>query len=557
MTGAGSTKLRVLAGTFFVLVAVVGIALGVSVMVRGYSPVPFADFWSELNFVRDALMGDVGPVDFWAQHNEHRILVARLQFLVDYAFFSGTNVFLFVAIALSSLVLAAAYAVAAYVDTGDTLVLLGVVAVAAPSMMSPAGIENLTWAFQVQFVQVFMFATLATLAVTLAARSGSSTRRTVLTAAAALFAVAATYSMANGLFAWPVVVALALALRLGTRHTAALATAGVGTIGSFLWHFEGAHSEASGPIDVLTFVAAYLGSAVWGAGFHAAVVIGSIGLLLFLLAIVLAWSDRFGGSVSLPFGAGVATFVVLTAGQTAVGRLHLGTHQAIASRYVIASVTFWLALVVVYLLPIRERLHRYPNMGLAYLACAAAATLLVGFRTLPDPDFLRTTRFGREATVLTYRTGVIDDSGTVTGVAVDYSLRGTLRWMERERLGPFASGGLADRMSVIVRGEASKPCLGAIDSSQPVKRGHRLRGWIAAPSGEPASRYLVVLDTAGRRVGAGLVGAHRPDVAATGSVSSEWKGFAAYIGTTPRGPSVVVLVADDGRTPICRLTARD
>ena len=112
-------------------------------------------------------------------------------------------------------------------------------------------------------------------------------------------------------------------------------------------------------------------------------------------------------------------------------------------------------------------------------------------------------------------------------------------------------------MSVTVRGQISQACLGSIESSEPVKRGHRLRGWIAAPSDEPASRYLVVLDASGRRVGAGLVGAHRPDVAATGSVSSEWKGFAAYIGTTHRGPSVVVLVADDGRTPICRLTARD
>ena len=557
MTGASTTKLRVLAGAFFVLVAVVGVALGVSVMVRGYSPVPFADFWSELNFVRRALMGDAGPVDFWAQHNEHRILVARLQFLVDYALFNGTNVFLFAAIAVSSLVLAATYAVAAYIDTGDTLVLLGVVAVAAPSMMSPAGIENLTWAFQVQFVQVFMFATLATLAVTVAARSGSSTRRTALTAVAALFAVAATYSMANGLFAWPVVVALALALRLGTRHTAALATAGVATIASFLWHFQGAHSEASGPIDVLTFVAAYLGSAVWGAGFHAAVVVGSIGLLLFLLAIVLAWNGRFGavGVTAVrcrsrdvrgpdggsdrprpapprdPPGDSIALCHrerhVLARTRRRVPRAGPATPPPVSERGTRVP---------------RDRSSGHPHRRLSNASRSG----------LPARDDVRPRSDGAHLPH-----GVVDDSGTVTGVAVDYSLVGTLRWMEREALGPFAPGGLAERMSVTVGGKTSQACLGSIESSEPVERGHRLRGWIAAPPGEAASRNLVVLDSAGRRVGAGRVGAHRPDVSATGSVSSEWTGFAAYLGATPEGQSVVVLIADDGSTPICRLTARD
>jgi hypothetical protein len=534
-----------------VLVTALGVGFGVSVMEQGYSPVPFADFWSELGFIQRGLSGDIGLRDFWSQHNEHRILVARIQFLVDYAVFDGTNVFLFGAIAVSSLALAATYAVAVYVDTKDFVLVLGVFAVAAASTMSPAGIDNLTWAFQVQFVQVFMFAALSVLMVVLAARNA---RRTVLTALSALFAVAATYSMANGLFVWPVVVGLAVLLHLGRRHALALALVGAGTIASFLWGHDGARNEASDPIELITYVAAYVGSAVWGAGFHAAVLVGSVGLVLVLVGVVVAWHARASSSVSLPFGLGVAAFVLLTAGQTALGRLHLGTSQAITSRYSIASFTLWLALLVAFLQPVRDWLRRYPSAGAVYLACAAAATLFVGFRTLPDPDFTRTTRFGREATILTYRAGASDDSGTVTGVAAVYSLTGTLRWLERERLGPFAPGGLADSMRVSEpTAPTARPCLGAVESSESVKRGFRLRGWIAAPRGADASRNIVVLDEAGRRVGLGRVGSHRPDLEEEGRASSEWAGFVAYLPERPQRTLALVLVGEDDRTSVCRL----
>ena len=176
------------------LVTALGVGFGVSVMAQGYSPVPFADFWSELGFIQRGLSGDIGLRDFWSQHNEHRILVTRIQFLIDYAVFDGTNVFLFGAIAASSLVLAATYAVAVYFDTKDFVLVLGVFAVGAASTMSPAGIDNLTWAFQVQFVQVFMFAALSVLMVVLAARNA---RRTVLTALSAIFAVADNDSLAQ------------------------------------------------------------------------------------------------------------------------------------------------------------------------------------------------------------------------------------------------------------------------------------------------------------------------------------------------------------------------
>lgn len=550
-----SLRLRALFATLFGLVTVAGIALGVSVTVRGYSPVPFADFWGELDFVAAALDGDVGIGDFWAQHNEHRMVVARLQFLADYGLFGGTNVFLFAAIAASSIAIAVAYAAATYLDTRDWLLAFGTLAVGTAATLSPAGWENLTWAFQGQFVQVFLFGVLAVLLVTVAARQPRSLRAVVFTALAWLAATVATFSMANGLLVWPVVVGLAVVLSLGRTRTLVLAIGGAAVAGSYLWDLEfSTRGELSDPVGLATFVSAYLGSAVWGAGLTKAAAVGVVGLALVPVLFVLAWRRRSEATIAIPFAAGVAAFILLTAMQTAAGRLYLGTAQALSSRYSIASFTFWLAIMVALLVVVRERLPERAIAAPAYLAAAAAAALLVGYRTVPDPDYLRTVVFGKAATVMTYRVGVSDDSETVTGVAAGTSLEDSFRWMERERLGPWAPGGMVDGLRVRWDdGRVSRTCAGEVESVEEVLRGQRVRGWIEAPDGTSASRSLVV-ESSRARVGLGLVGAPRDDVDAPGAVRS-WSGFVAYVQGRPTGPLSIVLLNESRDEPICSLVA--
>jgi hypothetical protein len=121
--------------------------------------------------------------------------------------------------------------------------------------------------------------------------------------------------------------------------------------------------------------------------------------------------------------------------------------------------------------------------------------------------------------------------------------------MERERLGPWAPGGLADRTDAVPEGlgDGRIRCVGAVDESVAVERGHRLRGWIAAPGDEQTSRGLAVVDSDGQRVGLGLVGGSRP-----GALSG-WSGFVAYLADEPPPRAELVLVGEDGRMPVCSL----
>jgi hypothetical protein len=553
VTPRAARAARIAIATFYFVSLAAGVALGMKVVVDGYSPVPFADFWSQFDFIERAVRGDIGLGDLWAQHNEHRILLARLQFVVDYRFFGGTNVFLFASIVASCLLLAATFAAAVWLDTRDWLLTLGMAAVAGTSTMSSAGIENLNWSFQVAFVQVFLFAVLAIAAVVAAARTASSRRRLLLVCAAALAAGAATYSMANGMLTWAVIVPLAVALGLGRRVSILLAALGAAVVASFLWRLEvTTGGSLSDPVGLVTFVALYLGSAVWGAGRSEAALVGTVGLLLVPVLIVLAWRSRAERSVALPFAAGVATFVLLTAVQTAVGRIGLGTSQALSSRYSIASFTFWLALTAGLLIALRERFGSASLAVPTALACATAASLLVSYGMLPADSYHPTVTAGKELAVIAHRVGVDDTSGKVVGVEGGPVVERTFRWMQRERLGPWAPGGMVDGQPAAdsVR-PAARPCLGGIEWNEPVDRGRRLRGWIAAPDGEATPSSLVVLDARGRPRGLGLGGMHRPDVRERGRSTSDRSGFVAYVRGAPDEPvSVVLLDADNA---VCRL----
>jgi hypothetical protein len=551
-----SRRERLAFAAFYSVALVVGAGLGIRVMIDGYSPIPFADLWDQFPFIERGLRGEIDLSRLFAQHNEHRIPLARLQFLVDYGLFEGTNVFLFGAIAAASLLLAMVFAAAVWIDTGDRLLALGALSVAATATMSPAGIENLTWSFQVAFVQVFLFAALAILALVVAARSTTGSHRAVWTAVAAVAAVAATYSLANGLVVWPILVVLALFLELDRRLTAALAIVGALSIGSFLWHFEfSPRGNLSDPVGLVHFAAVYLGSVVWGAGSVPAALLGATGFVLFLVLCTLCWHARSGRSVAMPFGAGLAAFAVVTAAETAVGRLDLGgTTQALSSRYSIGSATFWLALLVGLVPPVRERARSSPLLPFAYLAGAAIVALFVAYRMLPADTYLPGVTLGRELTVVAYRSGVEDRSQRVPVGQAGPSVREALRWMETERLGPWAPGGMVDDMRVDgPRSQPARRCRGRIEATLPIDEGIRLEGWIDAPAGEATSRNLVVLDGAGGRIGLGLAGAYRPD-ARTSGASSDWRGFVAYAPGQPTSLDVVLL-DEEGLDAVCRLAA--
>ena len=79
----------------FFIAAVIYIGLAVVGGVRAYSPVPFWDMWNGyLEFFTKVSDGQFSA--WWAQHNEHRIILARIFFWLDLTLFGGQGWFLLI-----------------------------------------------------------------------------------------------------------------------------------------------------------------------------------------------------------------------------------------------------------------------------------------------------------------------------------------------------------------------------------------------------------------------------------------------------------------------------
>ena len=153
--------------------------------------------------------------------------------------------------------------------------------------------------------------------------------------------------MANGIVAAFVLVAMALLARQGWRVTLACAAWAV-AIGIVYFHGYEPVEQSSRPVDALaqpvafvSYVAIYLGSILDTTRAEAGA-LGWVGIVAAMAATIRVGVERPLRPTSLML-VGVMLFVGATAAMTASGRINYSLQQALSSRYVTGSVTFWCA----------------------------------------------------------------------------------------------------------------------------------------------------------------------------------------------------------------------
>ena len=132
----------------FMGAAVVFLGLATIGGIRAYSPVPFWDMWDGyLNFYFTLNTGDLSA--WWAQHNEHRPVLARLFFWIDLAWFHGSVWFLLVINYLLACCICLVFWLYAREASAANLNFFGFFLIAW--LFSWSQEENFTWGFQSQF----------------------------------------------------------------------------------------------------------------------------------------------------------------------------------------------------------------------------------------------------------------------------------------------------------------------------------------------------------------------------------------------------------------------
>ena len=405
-------------------------------------------------------------------------------------------------------------------------------------MFSLRQAENFTYGFQVQFVGVFAGAAASFALFGLAvarARQGRPAAGPLL--AAALAALVTALTMANGLAAGFVLVALSILARMPRRVTLACAAWAVLLAAVYLHgyvpvaHHSRPTESLGHPLGLTLYVATYLGA--MGAPGPAAipVLLGGLGLLGTAAAVARAL--RTGATPAELALVGVMLFVGAAAAVTGVGRLGFGIDQALSSRYATGSAAFWAAQLV-YWWTAAPRLQpggaALARAGVVAVSLSLAAAMATAQGAARPQIAAQSFALNESANLLLLGLHDAEVLGRTAWVVPD--VERLLPVLRDDHLSIFATreaGALGRPVTALGPVAAADRCGGdlvALADPTLGPDGVRASGVALAGPGRPLPRRILLADGAGRLVGLG-------SGAVPGAPRGSWRGFAVAAAGTP------------------------
>jgi len=558
---------------YFVLTTIIG-------MINSYTPVPYWDMWGgTLGFYIAHRDGDISI--WWSQHNEHRIVLSRILFWLDYELFSGNSVFLFV----MNAVLACVSVLLFYLFSRDllaarfpeqrqrlTLPLWVFTALIFAWLFQWMQDQNFAWAFQSQFFLAQLMPLVAFYLLSRAVNAGAEQRGWFI--AACVAGVASAGTMANGILALPLMTLCALAIRQPRARVGVLAVMSLLTV--FLYFFDyaspvshgaGEQSAFAQPLLWIHYAFMYLGTPFYmlfgedDAGLTAALIATSVMAVVSITLLTVTLRDLWIRRHALE-AAQVITltlvfyiiYLVGTAFGTGSGRLIFGLNQALEPRYTTPALMAWAA-VFVLLLPVLIR--RWRSARWALMPAGLGLLLLMITLQWQALDPRHDQVFSHEMAGLALELDIRDEAQinaiyemsdgliNVANIASLYDLTmfGMSPWHNLRELPGRAS------VSNLPAPQQLPACLGHIDKVSRIpgeSRFYSIEGWMVDPLSQTAAGLIEAQTIDGIVSGFGLSGYSRPDVAAAINVEAIQSGFKAYLRTQDSGQALW-LIAEDGR----------
>lgn len=551
----------------FAIFAAAFIALAIVGGIRTFSPVPFADMVDgALNFFMRVSDGDSSA--WWAQHNEHRILLARSLFWLDYNFFGGTTQFLIVVnylLALTGLLVFRKFlrdmADTPRPDAAEWIVTFVMTAWLFQWMQD----DNFRWAFQSQFflAQLLPLGGLYLLARAVPTRGFS----TPFLGACAL-GIGSACAMANGIIALPLLTVYALLTRQGRARIAVLAA--LAALMLYLYfhdyvapahHGSLRQALAENPLGLIHYVLLYVGSPfnfLFGEGNLGRLAATFAGLFLVIGSLLVAWRvvprrDK------LPIQLALLTFILYVGGTalgTAGGRLIFGVEQALTSRYTTPGLMAWVALTLIATKPLLHAIRMHGVLSLLVF-CILGVFMVQQQRKalLPAEDRIRQLEVAGLALAL----GVLDKTQIrilfpAPDIAVDIAKKAEARQLGIFGVAPLR--GLRAEINTNIGSAttsltACRGSLSVVESFDGDDRFKRVHGWLFDPQLGRSPEHIQFIDMTGHVVGIALPGKRQPDIATSLGKQARHSGFSGYILARSAGEPIRMRSANGG----CELNA--
>jgi hypothetical protein len=497
-----------------------------------------------LFFYTKVSMGDYS--EWWAQHNEHRIVLSKLFFWIDIRWFRGLSYSL---ITINYLLVSAACL--AFIQLlNETFKSLAnkelrnfFVFIIIGWLFSWSQHDNLSWAFQSQF---FMAQLLPLWAFYFLYKMSSTPDKSlVYFLLASLFGVLSVGTMANGILALPLMLVYGIYCRIGFRRNAVLFALTVVCITSYFYGYNApaGHGSlgdaiANNPLGVVHYIFVYVGSPfsfitpVLGAPARENIA-ALAGLFFIAVAAYYAYLNiRATQKNHLHL---CLLFFILYFGGTALGtaggRLMLGgVEQALTSRYSTPALMAWAALLIISTPVIVGWAGKLKIVLPAFLALSIA--VLIGQASALDSQ--DNEHFERLVAALGLELGV-NDRGQIMHVfpSAEWALNAA-KYPSEKHLSIFGVDpivGAKEKIGTANTLVVEKQCLGRLDQILPIAGEGRyaaVSGWVFDKESESIPSSLLIVDHNNVVVGYALTGGYRDDVARSldaKALKSQFKGY--------------------------------
>ncbi len=547
-----------------------------------YISIPFWDHWEWLsNYYRYGLHYCMLKL-----HNEHRLFVPSLFYATDQTLFSGRGSFLILASYLfqlcSGVLLVLPLWNSSFIPRTMAFTFAGFVAFTIPWLIQA---ENLFWPFQVCLI---FSVTCTLLAFTMISRGYSRHATSVRSLPSELYLAAAivlgflsSFSFGFGMFTLPVCLLLLIKERVNYKISMITFLFIVLALALYANNYTtpgGSHSNPlqslARPIELIEYVLIYIGSPL----FHVmggdidifkafpGYIISFCGIsiaIFMLFRSFLFISDVPSGSTTVYLG--IMLFCLCTAFLTAAGRVNFSTTQALASRYSIISLLFWISLSAMCCMEVA----RYENHSKG-VGCVIICFLLMLASTFVIPTHVSSALIWKQrsieinAVALSLLLGVPDrdrigkdvfpDPDFVIDTADLIAAKGKLSFFQSDM------HLIGTQLDEHFGAGPDEGCRGHVDDATPylsgTKVGVGLRGWAWDLGANQPARKILFSDANRTILGFGVTRLMRPDVAAVFNnrrmSESGWTGY-AKVPANIKSELEIHAVIGDGAT-ICRVS---
>ena len=555
------------------LAGVITIGFSAYLVVVSHSNLPYWDGWSQVAFASNG-GGTPHTLDWlWRQFNQHRLFIPRLFLLADLRWFHATQTFLLASVfAIQFLYLLLLSWSMRVLGAWRGALWRSGAGLAAFCLFCPSQWQNQTMGISgLCFDLPGLFATLSFVGLLLYwVHSGQSTdgwgswKYLSLSIAAAL---GGTLTLSNGNLLWPLLVAVALLLRLRPAAVLSLAIAGAVSTSVYLHNYTRPPSvipSLETPTTTLRYLTAYFGSSWVQSNVRVAELIGLAGLALFFLLLL-----RFPSYVRnrSPFCVQLLLTLVFCVGTglfTALGRLVFGVAQAFSSRYQAYALLFWCCMA---LLLLAEMSSARTTRNIAFLLSQVIllVIMLVAARLAPTPlTKARVRGFQLNAAAMALVTDVPDMDQLQWADSQPGYVLSLVPYMRKERLSVFSGmepSLLGKPLDSMFNLASPNECKGELESTTVVPsawpRSLRITGW-AWDSKHRRPPSEIVIATYGVIIGLGAVGDWHPvNKAANPWMTSNFIGYTGYVqNVEPSSPMEIYAILRGSPASACLIAAK-